>query len=261
MLLNGVDVSKYQGVIDWAKVKAARIDFAMIRATLGWDNDNQIDPQLHNNVRGCEANGMPYGFFHYSWASTPEDTKKEAAFFLRNIAGYKPTMPIAFDFEEAFQVGGVKSGKTYVGFSLELQLSIIEAFMAEIEKAGYFGMLYMSKSALQRLYDYAPDRIAKFAVWVAHVNVAATSYTGKYGIWQYSWTGSVPGIAVPVDMDYCYNDYPAIIKRVGLNGWGKAEESKEEPDYKALYLAEQAKHAATQAKLDEIRAGLVELLK
>lgn len=253
-MTKGIDVSKYQGLIDWEKVKADGINFAMIRATLGWDNDNQIDPQLHNNARGCEANGIPFGFFHYSFAENAEDAKKEAAFFLRNIKAYKPTMPVVFDFEEAFQVGGVKNGKTYAGFSLELQLSIIEAFLGEIEKAGYFGMLYMSKSALQRLYDYAPERIKKFAIWVAHVDVLATSYTGKYGIWQYSWKGNVNGISVPVDMNYCYVDYPSIIKKAGLNS--SSVTPVDTTDYKSLYEAEKAARQAAEAKLGQIKALL-----
>ncbi len=246
MVTKGIDVSRYQGTIDWPQVKAAGIEFAIIRATLGWDNDNQVDPQFNNNAQGCEANGIPYGFFHYSFAESAEDAKKEAAFFLRHIAPYKPAMPVAFDFEEPFQVGGTdKYGRKYEGYSPERQLSIIEAFMSVIERAGYFGALYMSKSALQRLHDYAPARVAKYAAWVAHVKVAATTYTGKYGIWQYSWEGSVPGISGPVDMDICYIDYPTIIRRAGFNGWDKAdvpaEEPDAEPDYKTLYLAAKPK--------------------
>ncbi|HWP51670.1 MAG TPA: glycoside hydrolase family 25 protein [Clostridia bacterium] len=259
--MKGIDVSHYQGVIDWAKVKAAGCEFGMIKATFGWDNDNQIDPKMVANIAGCEAAGLPYGFYHYSYAESPEDAAKEAAFFLRHIAPYKPAMPVAFDFEEAFQVGGVKNGKTYAGFSLELQLSIIEAFLGEIEKAGYFGMLYMSKSSLQRLYDYAPSRIKKFAVWVAHVDVSATSYTGKYGIWQYSWKGSVQGVSVPVDMNCCYVDYPSIIKSAGLNGHSSSSAPADTTDYKLMYEAEKAAHKATQAKLNALRAGLAALME
>lgn len=251
--MKGIDVSKYQGVIDWAKAVKAGIEFAIIKATYGWDNDAQIDPQMVNNVQGCEANGIPYGFFHYSYAESPEDAAKEAAFFLRHIKQYKPSMPIAFDFEEPFQVGGTDNkGIKHGGFSPEKQLSIIEAFMSVIEAAGYFGVLYMSKSALQRLYDYAPARVSKYSAWVAHVNVSATNYTGKYGIWQYSWKGCIYGIKGDVDMDICYLDYPNIIKNAGLNGWGKitGQKNSTEPDYKALY--EEAKVKAD--KFDRIMA-------
>lgn len=270
MQIKGIDVSHYQGTIDWAKVKAAGYEFAMIKATFGWDNDKQIDSQMHNNAKGCEANGVSFGFYHYSYAECPEDAKKEALFFLKHVAGYKTTMPVAFDFEEAFQIGGKDSkGVPHTGYTPEKQLAIIDAFLGEIEKAGYFGMLYMSKSALQRLYDYAPDRIGKYAVWVAHVDVAVTSYTGKYGIWQYSWKGSVSGITVPVDMNIGYVDYPTIIKKAGLNGWGKTDMPNDganlEPNYQALYEAERAAHDTLKSDFalykSGIQSGLTDLLK
>ncbi len=67
----------------------------MIKATYGWDNDKQIDPKMAANIAGCEAAGLPYGFYHYSYAESPEDAAKEVAFFLRHIAQYKPAMPIS----------------------------------------------------------------------------------------------------------------------------------------------------------------------
>ena len=249
--MKGIDVSHYQGAIDWAKVKAAGYEFGMIKATFGWDNDAQIDPKMMANIAGCEAVGLPYGFYHYSYAESPEDAAKEAAFFLRHIAPYKPTMPVAFDFEEPFQIGGTKNGVTYPGYSLEKQLCIIEAFLGVIEKAGYFGMIYMSAYYLQKIYNYAPARVAKFAAWVAQYASACT-YTGKVGIWQhgvigsygtkgkdYTIDGTVPGVGANCDVNVCYVDYPSIIKGAGLNGWSKTDEpskgAEAEPDYKALY--------------------------
>ncbi|WMJ83417.1 glycoside hydrolase family 25 protein [Oscillospiraceae bacterium LTW-04] len=254
--MKGIDVSHYQGVIDWAKVKAAGYEFAMIKATYGWDNDKQIDPKMMANIAGCEAVGLPYGFYHYSYAESPEDAVKEAEFFLRHIAPYKPTMPVAFDFEEPFQIGGTdKKGVKHVGYSLDKQLSIIEAFLGAIEKAGYFGMIYMSAYYLQKLYDYAPARVSKFAAWVAQYASACT-YSGKVGIWQNSVIGSygtlgkdyfthgaVLGVSTNCDVNIGYVDYPSIIKGAGLNGWDKESvpgdthfaEFDTDPDYKALY--------------------------
>lgn len=249
--MKGIDVSHYQGAIDWAKVKAAGYEFGMIKATYGWDNDKQIDPKMAANIAGCEAAGLPYGFYHYSYAESPEDAAKEAAFFLRHIALYKPTMPVAFDFEEPFQIGGTKNGVKYPGYSLEKQLCIIETFLGAIEKAGYFGMIYMSAYYLQKLYNYAPARVGKFAAWVAQYASACT-YTGKFGIWQHEVIGSygtkgkdftidgaVPGVGDNCDVNVCYVDYPSIIKGAGLNGWGKADKPDKdvdaEPDYKVMY--------------------------
>ena len=81
MAIKGIDVSYAQGNIDWAKVKASGVSFAMIRACYGWDDDSQIDRYFRVNVQGCEAVGMPYGLYHYSYAQTPEDAEKEARFF------------------------------------------------------------------------------------------------------------------------------------------------------------------------------------
>ena len=97
MAIKGIDVSYAQGNIDWAKVKASGVSFAMIRACYGWDDDSQIDRYFRANVQGCEAVGMPYGLYHYSYAQTPGDAEKEAKFFLRVIDGCRPEYPVVFD--------------------------------------------------------------------------------------------------------------------------------------------------------------------
>ncbi len=101
MAIQGIDVSYAQGNIDWAKVKASGVAFAMIRACYGWDDDSQIDRYFRANVQGCEAVGLPYGLYHYSYAQTPEDAQKEAKFFLRVIDGCRPEYPVAFDLRTA----------------------------------------------------------------------------------------------------------------------------------------------------------------
>ncbi len=83
MTIKGIDVSYAQGNIDWAKVKASGVSFAMIRACYGWDDDSQIDRYFRANVQGCEAVGLPYGLYHYSYAQTPEDAEKEGAELLQ----------------------------------------------------------------------------------------------------------------------------------------------------------------------------------
>ncbi|HWP51660.1 MAG TPA: glycoside hydrolase family 25 protein [Clostridia bacterium] len=275
LALKGIDVSHYQGLIDWAKVKATGYKFALIKATYGWDNDKQVDPKFKTNVAGCEAAGIDYGLYHYSYAMTPEDAIKEAKFFLKHIAGLKPAMPVAFDFEEVDQIGGTKyvDGKAVkvAGLPLETQLQIIEAFMSVLEKAGYFGMIYMSTYYLQKLYNYAPARVAKFAAWIAQYASACT-YIGKVGIWQhgvigsygvkgkdYTIDGAVPGVSANCDVNECYVDYPAIIKQAGLNGWAKTDEPNDadtEFDYQALYEAEKVAHDILKADFVAYKAGI-----
>lgn len=256
----GVDVSKYQGVIDWAKVKADGVAFAIIRACYGWDNDRQIDEQLAANVAGCEAQAIPYGFYHYSYAESAQDAQKEARFLQRVIQGYKPSYPVYFDFENAFQLN----------YTPEKQLTIIEAFLQEMEAAGYFAGLYMSAYPLERLYSYAPDRISRHAVWVAHYTSAAKpSYSGEYGIWQYSSTGTVAGIIGKVDMNRGYTDYPSIIKSAGLNGWTSSQEGQivqpvicagcKEKD--AQIAAMQDELAVLKARMEKIRTRVGEIVE
>ena len=240
-MTKGIDVSKFQGVIDWKKVKTSGVEFAMLRAGYGWDNDSQIDERFAANAQGARAAGVPFGAYHYSYALSAADAAKEARFFLRILSGLKPEYPVAFDFEEPSALRLPK----------EQQLAIIEAFLGEVEGAGYYGMLYASASTLTALRQYAPQRIAKYDCWVAHVGVSKPAYSGPYGMWQYTWKGVVDGIKGDVDMDYAYKDYPAIIKAAGLNGYQSPGEP--ETDYKALYEAEKVRAEAAEAMLTEIR--------
>ncbi|WP_312643973.1 glycoside hydrolase family 25 protein [Hydrogenoanaerobacterium sp.] len=227
-----IDVSSHQGIIDWAKVNA---DAVMIRACYGWDNDQQIDRQFKNNVAGAGKIGIPYGLYHYSYATSAADARKEANFFLRVIQGLRPEYPVAFDFEDVTQLGGYDSkGKYHKPLPLNTQLDIIDAFMSTVEDAGYFALLYMSASPLTQLYRYAPERIKRYGIWVAHYGVDKPGFTGEYGIWQhgvvgkwgekgrdYTITGEISGVNANCDVNYCYKDYPAIIKAAGLNNWSR----------------------------------------
>lgn len=200
MIKKGIDVSHHQGTIDWNKVKP-NIDFAMIRACYGWDNDKQIDKQFKINAQACENLSIPYGLFHYSYAMNESDALKEANFFLKVIEGFHPSYPIAFDFEE----------KDQLRLPVENQIKIIETFLNRIQEAGYYGVLYMSASPMQYLYNHKPDRINKYDCWVAHVGVPKPTFSGNYGMWQYSWVGNIDGINGNVDLDYSYKDYESLI--------------------------------------------------
>lgn len=206
MSKKGIDVSHHQGVIDWNKVKKSDVDFIMIRACYGWDNDKQIDKQLNYNVQACEMLSIPYGLFHYSYAMSKDDAVKEARFFLKVINGFKPTYPVAFDFEEPSQLK-LPAGN---------QIDIIKSFMSEIENAGYYGVLYMSASPMENLYRLFPGTMKKYDCWVAHVGVSKPAFSGNYGMWQYSWNGKVNGINGDVDLDYSYRDYESIIKSMNV---------------------------------------------
>ena len=204
---NGIDVSRWQGQIDWKNV---RTDFAIIQAGFGREI-SQKDIQFEANYNGCKANNIPCGAYWYSYAQTPQDAEKEADTCLKIINGKKFEYPIYYDVEEQ---AVLNLGKAKVS-------AIIRAFLKKVEAAGYFVGLYMAASHLN---SYVEDDIKnRYAVWVAHIGTNKPSYSGSYGMWQYSWTGKVNGISGDVDTDYAYVDYPAIIKNAGLNGFKKPE--------------------------------------
>lgn len=204
MAKKGIDVSEHQGKIDWTKVNA---DFAILRAGYG-KVLSQKDKQFDANYSGAKARNIPVGAYWYSYAMTPDEARLEADCLLEVIKGKQFEYPIYFDLEEEKQL---KLGKDKVS-------AIIRAFLEEVEKAGYWVGLYMSANPLSTL---VADTIKqRYAIWVAHIGVSEPGYNGSYGMWQYSWKGSVNGISGDVDMDYSYVDYPSKIKEKGLNGFG-----------------------------------------
>ena len=204
---NGIDVSRWQGQIDWKNVKT---DFAIIQAGFGREV-SQKDTQFEANYNGCKANNIPCGAYWYNYAKTPEDAEKEAAACLEIIKGKKFEYPIYYDVEK----------QTVLNLGKARVSAIIRAFLKKVESAGYFVGLYMAASHLN---SYVEDDIKKrYAVWVAHINTNKPSYSGTYGIWQYSWEGRINGISGDVDTDYAYVDYPTVIKNAGLNGFKKPE--------------------------------------
>lgn len=207
-MYKGIDVSSHQGAIDWNKVNAAGIQFAILRAGYG-KVISQKDSCFESNYSGAKAAGIPVGAYWYSYAMTPEEARKEADVFLEVIKGKQFDYPVFYDVEEQNQFN---LGKEKVS-------AIIRAFLEECESAGYWVGLYMSASPLS---SYVADTIKqRYCIWVANYGVSQPSYSGTYGLWQYSCTGRVDGINGDVDLDYCYVDYPAKIKEKGLNGYGE----------------------------------------
>lgn len=207
---NGIDVSRWQGNINWSAVNT---DFVIIQAGYGREL-SQKDSQFENNYNGCKAKNIPCGIYWYNYAKTPEDAEKEAAACLEIIKGKKFEYPIYYDVEEQ---AVLNLGKARVS-------AIIRAFLKKVEAAGYFVGLYMAASHLN---SYVEDDIKnRYAVWVAHIGANKPSYSGSYGVWQYSWKGKINGISGDVDTDYAYVDYPTIIKNAGLNGYPKQQATK-----------------------------------
>ncbi len=205
-VIKGIDVSKWNGDINWKKVKnTGMAQFAMIRASYGYED---TDPRLEQNVRGCEKNDIPYGFYHYMYAKNVAEAKKEAAYFLNVIQNYNPEYPVVLDIEEDF----------YKQMSKKEVTQIVTTFMEAVENAGYYAMIYSYAKFFGD--SLIMDKIEKYDIWVAcwgDEDKLAESYSYHYGMWQYSETGRIAGIEEDVDLNYSLKDYRAIIKKYGLN--------------------------------------------
>lgn len=205
-IFEGVDVSVYQGNIDWNKAKADGIEFAIMRAGYG-KYVSQKDKYFDQNMKNAKAAGLPCGVYWFSYALTPEDAIKEADACYEVIKNYKLEYPVSFDMETESQMKLPK----------ETVAQIIEAFCGRMESYGYYTTLYTYASFLNYKVD---DRIFdKYDIWVAHYNTSKPAFNRNYGLWQYSCTGSVQGITGNVDRDYVYLDYERIIKNAHLNGF------------------------------------------
>lgn len=196
-MLNGIDVSVHNGSIDWNKVKnSGKVDFAIIRAGYG-KVASQKDPKFEYNYKFAKDAGLKVGLYWYSYATSVSDAKAEAKVCLECIG--KPTLdlPIYYDIED----------KKTLNLGKDKVSKIAETFLTEIEKAGYKGGIYTSKSVMETLIS--DDIKNKYSVWVAHVGksgaaLKTTSYKGEKDIWQYSWKGKIDGISGDVDLDHCY---------------------------------------------------------
>ncbi len=191
-MLRGIDVSYYQGAVDWKKVKEAGIDFAFLRSSVG---DYYTDETFDYNMTEAQRAGIKVGVYHYLRADSAESARAEAKYFLDIIKQYKPDFPIVVDIEDSRQQ------KLSVG---ELTL-IADIFCKEVKKAGYEPMIYSSASWLNNKLD--TKKLSDYEIWVAHWGTLKPAYNGSYGVWQYSCKGRVSGISGAVDLNIAYKDY------------------------------------------------------
>lgn len=208
----GIDVSYHNGVIDWTKVKASRhVDFAILRAGYG-KVISQKDKNFESYYKNCKALDIPVGAYWYSYALTPTEARTEAQVFLKCIEGKQFEYPVFFDLEEQ---KAFATGKTNCS-------NMVVAFCDELEKAGYWAGLYMSRSPFT---DYISENLRdRYALWLAEYN-RMLNYSGAVGMWQKSSSGAVAGISTKTDLNECYIDYPALIKAAGKNGFPKSVEN------------------------------------
>ncbi len=237
----GIDISYCQTSIDWSKVDA---QFAIIKA----GQRNYTDPMFESHYAGATKRGIPVGAYWFldKTSLTEDAARKEADEFIARLRGKQFAYPVFLDLEDP----------AHFDLGKERVSALIRAFLGRVEAAGFWVGLYGSYSSLTTYT--AEDIRSRYTIWLAHWGVKKSPYAGAYGIWQYgveksksnaAWEAikatvsdkdeaarldslltagvlsncSLPGIKGDVDVDYCYVDYPKLIKEKGLNGYGKPE--------------------------------------
>ena len=204
----GIDVSHWQGSVDFEKVRADGCRFVILNAGYG-KFDSQKDERFEENYKKAKAAGLGVGAYWYSYALTEADALAEAKCFCKALSGKQLDYPVAFDIED----------RTQSSLPAETIGKIITAFCSYLEKQGYYVSLYSYVSFLENKVPAAVR--SKYDIWVANFDVTKPSYTGPYGMWQYTSSAFVSGVTGKCDCDYAYKDYPALIKNAGLNGYTK----------------------------------------
>ena len=202
MQYEGIDVSVYQGTIDWASVARAGIRFAMVRAGSG----QTADRRAAENARGANANGVVLGLYWFSYAYTVEMARAEAERLIRFARDYDVRFPLVWDYEDASLQHAAQQGVTV---SRELVTAMAETFCKTVYAAGYTPMVYSNYSFLTTYVDLAAIT-APVRLWLAQWG--AVLPTREPMIWQYSSTGRVDGIEGDVDLNRAW-ELPAMPAR------------------------------------------------
>lgn len=232
--LVGVDVSKYNGYPDWAKAKQSGVQFAILRLGSGYSG-GYVDKTFEYNYKECKKAGIGVGVYVASYLNI----SSEINMTLKALKGKQLEYPVYFDIED-FSL----SRRSYTNTQLT---NYAVRYCSEIERAGYYVGIYSNKAFLDgRLYW---ERIKKYDIWIAHWN-KNINYNGKYAMHQYTNKGQWKGIQSTgeggVDTNWCFVDYPNLMKKLEINGY-----KKQKAEVKGLSKMEEEK------LLDEIKQTVV----
>lgn len=192
----GIDVSRYQGNIDWAAVKGAGVDFAMLRLGYrGYGTGRMVlDTYFYQNLKEALANDIEVGVYFFSQAITPEEGAEEARFCLNALKDYPITYPIVFDWEPYPRGTGARTE----GLDDKILTQCAVAFCEEVEAAGYPAMIYSNLTYFYLHFDL--NQLANYPFWLAQYS-SRPSFYYHFDIWQYGDSGNVPGIDGKADLN------------------------------------------------------------
>ena len=197
----GIDVSHYQGEIDWDAVKNSGVTFAILKIGEYWSSSKKVifDQFFERNYQACKRLGIAIGGYFYSYAFNSSEANDEADICLSLIKNKKFELPIFLDVEDKLIKNAVANGVA----SVESLTSAAVTFCERMSSAGYQGGVYASRDFFYNYFNI--PTLERFAIWLAHYTSGQTDYTGKYDFWQYTSKGSVPGINGNVDLNWFFN--------------------------------------------------------
>ena len=199
----GIDVSEFQGEIDWEQVKQAGIDFAFIRVgyrTYG-DGEVRYDSAFQQNLEGAIEAGIKVGVYFYSQATSADEAIEEADAVIDALADYDITYPVVYDWELVYHDNARTDD-----VSVEALADCCVSFCERVKDSGYTPMIYQNTGTATHKLDL--PRIKDYDFWLAEYN-DKPSYYYEFKIWQYSNTGRIPGIEGDVDLNICFRPYGA----------------------------------------------------
>ena len=206
-----MDVSRHQGVIDWAKVKASgRVNGVMIRAMgnsgAGKASKPYLDPYFARNYAECTRVGLPVGVYGYFKATTKAQADKELAYFKKLLTGRSFELPVAVDIEDEVQKPLGKAALT----------DLTAYMLSTVESWGVYALLYTGLWFGSTFLYMGGAELKPYDVWLAAYRTRKPALGWPFGMWQYTSAARVPGVSTNVDMSHAYKDYASIIKRAGL---------------------------------------------
>lgn len=194
----GIDVSKWNGTIDWNAVKNSGVNYVIIRCGYRGSSSGAlvVDPKFEANIKGATAAGIKVGVYFFSQAVNNSEAVEEASMVLELIKNYKISYPVFLDVEA--------SGGRADGISVAARTDVIKTFCQTIQNSGYTAGVYANKNWLTTKID--TSKLNQYKIWLAQY-ASAPTYTGRYDMWQYKSTGKVTGISGDVDLNWSYLGY------------------------------------------------------
>ena len=200
--MNGIDVSAWQGKIDWEKLKG-KIDFAILKmGNIFQTQENNLDKYFERNYSECKRLGIPIGVYVYNYAKTTDRVLKGAEFIINNLKGKSLELPVYIDMED----------EKIASLGKKRLTEICVEFNTQIEKAGFWAGVYANRNWYDNFLDKNEIK-RRYTTWIAHYRVKQDKYKGEYDMLQFSSSGRLDGINGKVDVNIMYRDLISDIEK------------------------------------------------